>query len=400
MKLDSDEPELPHRLDLRLTQESAEDLYEQAPCGYCSCLPDGTLVKLNQTLLAWLGYAREEVVARRTLQHLLTIGGALHFEMHGMPLLLLQGYVRELSYQLRRKDGTSLPVLLNADLVRDWDGSPLVLRIMLVDITDRRQYELELRRTKNLAEQQREQLAQANTALQTSNEQLRRANVDLDSFIYSASHDLRLPITNIEGLVQLLREQLAEDPGLTRELQPVLAMMQESVERFKRTIEYLSDVTKLQKEHAPPTTDVPLWPVVEDVRQDLEPLIAATGATLEVDVASCPTVPFSTKYLRSVVYNLLSNALKFRHPDRAPRVQIRCRSEAANVVLEVQDNGLGIKEAHHAELFIMFRRLHNHVEGSGIGLFMVKRSVENQGGKVEVRSTPGVGSTFTVYFPR
>ncbi|MCR5889716.1 HAMP domain-containing histidine kinase [Hymenobacter sp. J193] len=400
MSAPSDEPERPAGLDLRLTQESAEDLYEQAPCGYCSCLPDGTLVKLNQTLLAWLGYAREEVVAQRTLQHLLTIGGALHFEMHGMPLLLLQGHVRELSYQLRRKDGTSLPVLLNADLVRDWDGSPLVMRIMLVDITDRRQYELELLRTKNLAEQQREQLAQANAALQTSNEQLRRANVDLDSFIYSASHDLRLPITNIEGLVQLLREQLAEEQGPTGELQPVLAMMQESVERFKRTIEHLSDVTKLQKEHAPPTTDVPLWPVVEDVCQDLKPLIVATGATLEVDVAACPTVPFSTKYLRSVVYNLLSNALKFRHPDRVPQVQIRCRSEAAYVVLEVQDNGLGIEQAYHAELFIMFRRLHNHVEGSGIGLFMVKRSVENQGGKVEVRSTPGVGSTFTVYFRR
>ena len=86
MTPDAEEP-LPE-LDLRLTEENPEDLYEHAPCGYCSCLPDGTLVKLNATLLGWLGYAREELVARQALAQLLTVGGRLHFETHGTPLVV------------------------------------------------------------------------------------------------------------------------------------------------------------------------------------------------------------------------------------------------------------------------------------------------------------------------
>ncbi|WP_071889679.1 sensor histidine kinase [Hymenobacter sp. PAMC 26628] len=101
-----------------------------------------------------------------------------------------------------------------------------------------------------------------------------------------------------------------------------------------------------------------------------------------------------------MVYNLLSNALKYRHPDRVPLAQVRGRDEGAYHVLEVQDNGLGLDLTREPELFGMFRRYHTHVEGSGIGLYMVKRMVENTGGRIEVHSTLGEGSTFTVYFPR
>jgi PAS domain S-box-containing protein len=248
------------------------------------------------------------------------------------------------------------------------------------------------------AKRAEEALRHSQQQLQESNERLTRTNVDLDNFIYTASHDLKSPITNIEGLVQLLADHLPPEQALAPELAPVLGMMRESVERFKRTLDYLSDVIKLQREHDQPATYVELAPVVEDVRQDLLPLIAKTGAQLAVDVTQCPNVPFSAKYLRSVVHNLVSNALKYRHPDRRPRVGIRCRQEAEFMVLEVQDNGLGIEEHRKDELFTMFRRFHSHVEGSGIGLYMVKRSVENHGGRVEVQSELGVGSTFSVYF--
>ena len=106
-------------LDLRLTQENLDDLYEHAPCGYCSCLPDGTLVKLNRTLLDWLGYQPQELVARLRLPDLFTMGGRLHFETHCAPLLVLAGEVREISYLLRRRDGSTLPVLLSATVQRD-----------------------------------------------------------------------------------------------------------------------------------------------------------------------------------------------------------------------------------------------------------------------------------------
>ena len=176
--------------------------------------------------------------------------------------------------------------------------------------------------------------------------------------------------------------------------------MQGAVERFQLTIAQLTDIVRLHQAQAQPAEMVGLAELVDDLRLDLAPLLAAHGGTrLTIDVAACPEVSFAPRHLRSIVYNLLSNAIKYRHPDRAPAVQLRCRRTAAAVVLEVQDNGLGLTPDQQAKLFGLFVRLHDHVEGSGIGLHMVRKIVENAGGTVAVRSEPGVGSTFTVTLP-
>jgi PAS domain S-box-containing protein len=251
------------------------------------------------------------------------------------------------------------------------------------------------------AKRAEEALRESQQQLRRSNEQLTRTNIDLDNFIYTASHDLKSPITNIEGLLYELQAQLPPATQQASGVAPLLTMMQESVTRFQRTIGHLSDLTKLQKEHEEFLTEVALQPVIDDVRQDLQPLIQAAGAHLEVEVDACPSILFSAKNLRSVVYNLLSNALKYRHPSRPLRVRIYCHPDQAGkcLVLCVQDNGLGIKASRYSELFTMFRRLHNHVEGSGIGLYMVKRIVENVGGRIEVDSELDVGTTFSVHLP-
>ncbi|MDO7874086.1 PAS domain-containing sensor histidine kinase [Hymenobacter sp. ASUV-10] len=385
--------------DLRLTQQNAEELYEQAPCGYCSCLPDGTLVKLNQTLLDWLGYTREELVARQGLQQLLTMGGALHFELHGMPLLLLQGYVRELSYELRRKNGTTQAVLLNATLLRDTDGSPLVARLTMFDITARRQYELELLQAKQLADSQREQLAQANAALLENNKLLTRTNADLDTFIYTASHDLRAPITNIDGLLTLLHRQLPPEVRQATAIAHILGLMKTSVDRFMGTIHQLTDIIRLQKSQAPHAETIDLAALLDDICLDLTPQLRAAAVQLTVEVSQCPEVAFAPKHLRSILYNLVSNSIKYRHPDRPPAVVVRCRRHGTTTILEVEDNGLGMSAAQQGKLFGLFQRLHYHVQGSGVGLYMVKRIVENAGGTITVQSQPNVGATFTVALP-
>jgi signal transduction histidine kinase len=135
------------------------------------------------------------------------------------------------------------------------------------------------------------------------------------------------------------------------------------------------------------------------VREDLRPLLEQTGATLVLDVATLPPLQFSEKNLRSVVYNLLSNAVKYRHPIRPPHIAVRAQVSPDGTVLTVQDNGLGIEAAHLPKLFTMFQRFHDHVEGTGVGLYMVKRMVENAGGQVKVDSQPGLGTTVTVHLP-
>jgi PAS domain S-box-containing protein len=270
-------------------------------------------------------------------------------------------------------------------------GAVRGLYTLVSDITE----QVEARRAVEASAQQAQALARE---LATANQQLTRTNVDLDNFIYTASHDLKAPITNIEGLLDTLQHELpAQLPG--SEVTYIMDLMHDSVLRFQRTIEHLTEVSKLQKEHDPPTQQVALAPVIEDVRLDLVPLLQQTGGRLVVRVQQSPLLTFSEKNLRSVVYNLLSNALKYRHPERPPVVRLSTRPEGAFVVLEVQDNGLGLDLTRQEHLFAMFQRLHTHVEGSGLGLYMVKRMVENAGGRITVESKLGEGSTFSVYFP-
>ena len=245
----------------------------------------------------------------------------------------------------------------------------------------------------------RRQVQQLNEELREANGQLTRTNVDLDNFIYSASHDLKAPISNIEGLLNLLDHLLPATTRADGQVAPVLDMMQGSVERFKRTITHLTDVTKLQFEFGQPAAAVPLAAVVEDVRQDLLPLLHETGGQLEVELGDCLPLVFSEKNLRLVVYNLLSNALKYRHPDRPPRVRLTCTRAGNNQLLRVQDNGLGLTKVQQGKLFGLFQRMHSHVEGTGIGLYMVKKIVENAGGTLAVESEPDQGTTFILTFP-
>ena len=243
------------------------------------------------------------------------------------------------------------------------------------------------------------QLTATNAEVQQSNARLRRTNTDLDTFVYAASHDLKAPIANIEGLLEALREYLptdAQEPMVPR----LVGMMEGAITRFQQTVAHLTDVSHLQDEGASPSEAIDLALVLENVRLDLLPLLESTQAELVLDLAECPPVLFSTKSLRSVLFNLLSNAVKYRAPDRRPQVQVRTECTATHLVLAVQDNGLGLDATQQTQLFTMFRRLHTHIEGSGVGLYLIKRTLENAGGTIAVRSQPGVGSTFTVTIPR
>ncbi|GAB2696416.1 hypothetical protein GCM10011495_26330 [Hymenobacter frigidus] len=243
----------------------------------------------------------------------------------------------------------------------------------------------------------RERNEALNQELTAANQQLTRTNADLDTFIYTASHDLKAPITNIEGLLTALNKRL---PAAAPPVPHLLQLMQGAVERFQRTIAQLTNLTRLQQAQQQPAESVDLAALVEAVRLDLAPLLAAAQAQVIVTVADCPTVRFAPQHLRSIVYNLLSNAVKYHHPDRPPVVRVSCRPGAgATVVLEVEDNGLGLSEGQQARLFGLFQRLHTHVEGTGVGLYMLKRIVDNADGTIAVRSQLGRGTTFTITLP-
>ena len=127
-----------------LLEDSAEDLFEDAPCGYLSTDLDGRIVKVNRTFEEWTGYERGDLLGGRRLQDLLAPGSQIYHDTHYQPLLLMQGTVREIAVEVVRADGTRLPALINSVLRTDAAGTPRVIRTTVFDATDRRRYEQEL----------------------------------------------------------------------------------------------------------------------------------------------------------------------------------------------------------------------------------------------------------------
>ncbi|MDQ3535691.1 MAG: ATP-binding protein, partial [Bacteroidota bacterium] len=238
------------------------------------------------------------------------------------------------------------------------------------------------------------QLKAINAELKEKNEELFKINVDLDNFIYTASHDLKAPVTNIEGLMNLLKKQLKEKIGAEDKI--ILEMMDTSIKKFKKTILDLTEITKAQKGYDDAKESLSLKVVLDEVKSDLESIIKESNAIIR-DHFDVNNVFYSPHNLRSIFYNLLSNAIKYRSPDRLLIIEISSKINNEYVIISFSDNGLGISDQHKPKLFTMFKRFHTHVDGTGIGLYVIKRILENNKGKIEFENNNRVGSTFNVY---
>lgn len=244
-----------------------------------------------------------------------------------------------------------------------------------------------------------EEIQASNEELSSSNQQLSYINADMDNFIYTASHDLRAPISNIEGLMIALLRNLSQESRESPMTTKLSGMITSSIERFKRTLNDLTQITKVQREGShEDAAQIDITAVIHEVKLDLTSQIEEAGARFEMDLHQCTLVHFSAKNARSIVYNLLSNAIKYRSPNRQTIIRLQCYPEGEYLIFTVEDNGLGMDLTDKSKIFAMFKRLHDHVEGTGIGLYIVKKIVENAGGKIEVQSKVGEGTTFSVYF--
>ncbi|MEQ6027671.1 SpoIIE family protein phosphatase [Streptomyces salinarius] len=140
-----------------LLEDSAEELYENAPCGYLSTLMDGTIAKINATLLGWLGLTADAVVGRMHFTDLLTVGGKLYHETHFAPLLRMQGETSGIALEIKQAGGGRIPVLVSSVVKHGENDEPMLIRTTVFDARDRRAYEQELLRARKAAEQARKQ---------------------------------------------------------------------------------------------------------------------------------------------------------------------------------------------------------------------------------------------------
>ena len=350
---------------------------------------------VNESYRRWFGLDPNAMLGQSVAA---LFGSAAYATVQSYVARALAG--ERLAFEVRMPYRADFVRYIHSDYIPDvHDGTVRGFYALVTDITGQVEARQQVQELNEELAAINEEMLVANEELRDTNDRLHHTNVDLDTFVYTASHDLRAPIANIEGLLLALTEHLPTAVRHDADTTHLLHLMSGSVARFQRTLDHLTDVGKLQQAHTEPAEAVDLVALAEAVRLDLAPALLAVGGRLVLDLAGCTTVRFSPKNLRSILYNLLSNGIKYHAPDRAPQVVLRSACADGLVRLEVHDNGLGLSEEQQNKLFVMFQRLHTHVEGTGVGLYMVRRIVENAGGSIAVASQPGVGSTFTVRLP-
>jgi signal transduction histidine kinase len=230
--------------------------------------------------------------------------------------------------------------------------------------------------------------------LQVKNEELQKANQELDRFIYSASHDLRAPLKSIQGLISL-----SDHTNNIAEIKQYHKLMSDRVVGLENVLNNILDYSRNAKSELQIQT-VPVFPVVEQALVDVQYSDEARNIKVETLVPEDLALNTDPVRFAIVVNNLISNAFKYSDQSKKiPTVKIAANRINGKVQLKVEDNGEGIGEEQLGKIFSMFYRASSKSSGSGLGLYLVKETVERLGGTIDVESQVGKGSVFTVRIP-
>lgn len=235
-----------------------------------------------------------------------------------------------------------------------------------------------------------------NHELRVAMQKLELSNQYLEQLAYISAHDIKSPILTLKGLIDVLDKEDAVKP----DYKPMLGMITGTINQMQRTNNSLNSILKLRQNllnpevHAEETYT--LKTIIADVEATLLPQIEAANAEIKLDINSLSETGFPYIHLKSVLYNLISNSLKYRDNLRPLIIKLGAKKLENNAFeFYVEDNGLGIDvERNRDKLFGIFKRFHDHVEGSGVGLHIVKSIVEAHGGTITVNSEPGKGTRF------
>lgn len=374
--------------------EDLEDLYENAPCGYLSLGSGGVIAKANQTLAEWLGTQSAELHGK-PFYDLLSVPGKIFYETHFAPLLRMQGYFNEVALDLMGPDGRRLPVLANAAERHTSDGTIQFTRITFLKATDRRRYERELVKAKNVANQARKELEDLNKILEDrisagvaerlQLEQGLAAEKELarlrEQFVAILGHDLRNPLASIKGGLHILsREHQSQNS------RQVLTMMSQSTERMSSLIQDMLDLARCRAGRGLTINSKPtdLAAILEQVVAELQTANALRDIRSSIQIEG--EVICDGARIAQLVSNLLGNAVTHGAPDQL--VKLNASTGFRELVIDVINQGDPIPDQIRDHLFEPFFRATSSGEkqGLGLGLFISYEIARSHGGNIQVLS--------------
>lgn len=372
--------------DLQESQERFRATFEQAAVGIAHIAPDGRWLRVNQKLCEILGYSREAILARNFQE--LTHPDDLQMDLEQFQQLLagtIETYSTEKRYL--RRNGVPVWIDLTVSAVRDPQGEVKYLISVIEEINERKQAEIAL-------QERAIELTQLNTVLSQTTALLQKRNQELDQFAYVASHDLKAPLRAIANLSEWIEEDLSGQ--LPEENQQQLQLLRGRVHRMESLINGLLEYSRIGRTEAI-DEQVNVTTLIHEVLDSLAP-----PSSFVIELA--PDLPtFSAKRLplSQVFANLIGNAIK-HHDQAAGNIQISVQDREQVYEFAVADDGPGIAPEYHDKVFAIFQTLdsRDNKESTGIGLSIVKKILETEGGTITLESGLQQGTTFRFTWPK
>ncbi|TAF63378.1 MAG: PAS domain-containing protein [Cytophagales bacterium] len=362
-----------------MTNVKTADLYlEQLPCGYILSDKEGKILQANTQFCQMIGYSAEQIIHQRYWQDFLAIGSKIYYETHYAPLLAMQGNVEEISFEFINKENIKIPTLVNAK--KHTNECPnSYISIAIFEMKQRQIYEKEL-------------LVEKRKAEELANE-LKAINQDLEQFAHVISHDLKSPLGSIIQLTQLLKDNLGEiDEQSAFFLQSIENSSFALIDLISRVLKYYTQTEILNKDKEPIEIDTLINQIIILLDPKKEHQISFTNHANNI-------VYLSQAILQQLLINLLGNAIKYNDKPLI-KIEITLTEDAEFYQLAIKDNGVGIEAKNQEKIFRLFNNLGKKDRfgnyGTGIGLPAIKRTLQSQGGSINVESTLGEGSCFTI----
>jgi two-component system CheB/CheR fusion protein len=273
-------------------------------------------------------------------------------------------------YKFQRANGTYAYILDRGEVLHDENGVPYRMLGSMVDLSESKK---------------------AEEAMFAKNKELIKINELLDTFVYTAAHDLKSPVANLKILVDLLKEK-----GETGR-KDLLAAIDLSVKRLDNTINGLVEIVEARSVDTEKIKKIKIEDMVKQILDENKNQIQDKKVEISYDFSEVNSITYIEAYLLSILHNLISNAIKYGPKDKTTVIKMKTWRENDFVVFSIEDNGIGMDlQKYGKNLFKPFNRFAKHIDGTGIGLYLIRNMVENNDGRIEVESKVNEGTTFRV----